>query len=77
MAETVLKIVGEVEKIWSGAELEGLEELCRPLWSIISRDVLKQKRRLGGDFAIAQAVVSRDRKSIEKPIHSIPIHSLS
>ena len=71
VAETILKSLIEVGKIWTTAEVEGLEEKCRPLWSIISREVLKQKRRLGGDFAIAQAVVSRDRKSIEKPIHSL------
>ena len=71
VAETVLKAMSEVEKIWKSADVEGLEEKCRPLWSIISHEVLKQKRRLGGDFAIAQAVVSRDRKSIEKPIHSL------
>ena len=71
VAETILKTMIEVGKIWMTAEVEGLEEKFRPLWSIISREVLKQKRRLGGDFAIAQAVVSRDRKSIEKPIHSL------
>ena len=61
VAETVLKAVSEVEKMFNTLELEGMEEISRPLWSIISREVLKQKRRLGGDFAIAQAVTSRDK----------------
>ena len=72
IAKTVLTTVPEIEKIMKSGELEGMDELCRPLWSVICRDVVRLKRRLGGDFAIAQAVISRERKSIEEPIHYQP-----
>ena len=39
--------------------MEGLDEKCMPLWAIICHEVKKQKERLGGDFAVAQAVISR------------------
>ena len=60
MAETVIQKVKIIEKAWKGGELEGLDIECGPLWSIISQEIAKQKKRLGGDFAVAQAVISRE-----------------
>ena len=36
-----------------------MEKLHRPVLRIISREVSKQKKRLGGDFAVAHAVSTR------------------
>ena len=59
MAETVIQKVKVLEAAWKGGEVEGLDEKCFPLWKIISQEIGKQKKRLGGDFAVAQAVISR------------------
>ena len=59
VAEIVIQKVKVLEAAWKGGELEGLDEKCMPLWAIICREVKKQKERLGGDFAVAQAVISR------------------
>ena len=60
VAETVIQKMKKIEEAWKGGELDDLEEKCHPLWSIISHEVTKQKKRLGGDFAVAQAVISRE-----------------
>ena len=44
----------------SKGQVEGLDEFKRPIDRIICQDIVKQKKRLGGDFAVAQAVMSRD-----------------
>ena len=36
----------------------------RPVLTIMGQDILMQKERLGGDFAVAQAVVSRESRAL-------------
>ena len=36
----------------------------RPVLKIMAKDILRQKTRLGGDFAVAQAVVSRESRDL-------------
>ena len=60
-AEIILKANKEMEKIWTAADADGsvFDAACRPLLKIMSREISKQKRRLGGSFAVAHAVVTR------------------
>ena len=44
----------------SKGQVEGLDEFYMPIGRIICQEVARQKKRLGGDFAVAQAVMSRD-----------------
>ena len=68
VAEIVIQKVKVLEAAWKGGELEGLDEKCMPLWAIICHEVKKQKERLGGDFAVAQAVMSRCVKIAENSV---------
>ena len=77
MAETVIQKVKIIEKAWKAGKVEGLDAECGPLWSIISHEIAKQKKRLGGDFAVAQAVISREgicysteRGHFQSPTHT-------
>ena len=59
--ETILKTTKEMEKLWLG-DGDGdfdFDGAVRPLLMIGCREISKQKRRLGGDFAVAHAVVTR------------------
>ena len=60
-AETILGAAKEMEKIWTDANADGsvFDAACRPLLKIMCREISKQKKRLGGDFAVAHAVVTR------------------
>ena len=58
-AETILKAGKEFEKI-SKRNFTGFDIAVQPLLKVMCREISKQKKRLGGDFAVAQAVVSRD-----------------
>ena len=60
-AETILGAAKEMEKIWTDANTDGsvFDAACRPLLKIMCREISKQKKRLGGDFAVAHAVVTR------------------
>ena len=58
-AETVLSATKAFENMARG-QVEGLEKHFEPLLRIMCREIVKQKKRLGGDFAVAQAVTSRD-----------------
>ena len=40
-------------------EVDGFDDGMQPLLKMMSREIKKQKTRLGGDFAVAHAVVSR------------------
>ena len=40
-------------------DIEKFDETMQPLSKILCREIAKQKKRLGGDFAVALAVVSR------------------
>ena len=57
--ETILKTTKEMEKFWFGDGDFDFDGAMRPLLMIVCREISKQKRRLGGDFAVAHAVVTR------------------
>ena len=40
-------------------EVDGFDDGMQPLLKMMSREIKRQKKRLGGDFAVAHAVVSR------------------
>ena len=40
-------------------EVDCFDDGMQPLLKLMSREIIKQKKRLGGDFAVAHAVVSR------------------
>ena len=57
-AEAILKISKEFEEMWKG-DISKFDEKVRPLLKIMCREIAKQKKRLGGDMAVAHAIVSR------------------
>lgn len=57
-AETILKAGKEFEKMMKG-DFTDFDIAVQPLLKIMCREITKQKKRLGGDFAVAHAVVSR------------------
>ena len=58
VAETCLSLGKEMESMMAG-DVDGFDDKMRPLLRIMCAEVARQKRRLGGDFAVAHAVVSR------------------
>ena len=40
-------------------EGDGFDDKMQPLLKLMAREIGKEKKRLGGDFAVAHAVVSR------------------
>ena len=50
-----------MQSVWAG-KVEGLVDLHRPLLSIACREIDNQKKRLGGTFAVAHAVSSRENR---------------
>ena len=38
---------------------EAFDKAVRPLYTAMANDIIRQKKRLGGDFAIAHAVATR------------------
>lgn len=56
-----MKASKEMEKIWTDSDADGalFDRACRPILKIMCREISKQKKRLGGDFAVAHAVVTR------------------
>ena len=53
------EIIMRASKIWNSSDGSSFDEKHQPLLKLISREIGKQKKRLGGDFAVAHAVVSR------------------
>merc|ERR1719188_880197 len=45
-------------------DISSFDEKIQPLLKLISREIGKQKKRLGGDFAVAHAVVSRKSRDM-------------
>lgn len=68
-AETVLSFGEKMGKFMSG-QISGnqFDEMIRPVLKIMGKDILRQKIRLGGDFAVAQAVVSRESRELLKKL---------
>ena len=57
-AVTILKLGKEFEEMWKG-KIDTFDEKVRPLLNIMCREIAKQQKRLGGNMAVAHAVVSR------------------
>ena len=57
--ETIMKTTKEMEQFWFGGEHFDFDAAIRPLLKIMCREISKQTKRLGGDFAVAHAVVTR------------------
>ena len=53
-----MKFGKEMEEMWKG-NIETFDEKMRPLLKIMCREIAKQQKRLGGNMAVAQAIVSR------------------
>ena len=58
-AETVLKSEKLFQDMMKG-DFTNFDAAVQPLLKIMCREISKQKKRLGGDFAVAHSVVSRD-----------------
>ena len=43
---------------------DGLEEKLQPFYEAMVRDLVKQRKRIGGDWGIAQAVFSRTQRAM-------------
>ena len=41
---------------------EKFAEVARPLYKVIAEDIIRQQKRLGGTFAVAQAVARRETR---------------
>ena len=53
-------------KIRATGKFDGLEEGVQPILQEMSKDISKQRKRLGGNWAIAQAVFSRSQRDFLK-----------
>ena len=60
--EAIKTTIGEFEKISLGRLDEIDWEAMKPFYTNMSKDIDTQRKRIGGDFAIAQAVTSRDMR---------------
>ena len=60
-AEILMKASKDLESllVHMDGDLASFDEKMQPLLKLMSREIVKQKKRLGGDFAVAHAVVSR------------------
>ena len=67
-AKTILKTAREMQSIWAGKVVD-FGELHRQLLSIACREIGRQKRRLGGTFAVAHAVTSRENRDFCRKVH--------
>ena len=57
LAEDVLTSFAKMEPFFSGQmSANEFEEAIKPLFKAMADDIAKQKKRLGGDFAVAHAV---------------------
>jgi len=54
--------------VFSKGMVDTFDESMQPLLKLMSREILKQKKRLGGDFAVAHAVVSRKSRDLCRSI---------
>ena len=44
--------------------MQGFGTVIRPLLKVMAKDILRQKKRLGGDFAVAFAVSRRESRDL-------------
>ena len=45
-------------------KFEGMEEKLKPMYDEMAIEIAKQRKRLGGDWAVAQAVFSRNQRTM-------------
>ena len=55
---------GEFFNAFQGEISEDFIEMSKPFYQIIAEDIVRQKKRLGGTFAVAQAVPVRKTREI-------------
>ena len=62
--ETIKAIdkASEVDELMIEGKMEEIEEKLEPMYKVMAKEIAKQKERLGGDWAIAQAVFSRNQR---------------
>ena len=63
-----------MEQFWFSDGDFDFDAAMSPLLKIMCREISKQKRRLGGDFAVAHAVVTRKSRDLCRevgPVRSI------
>ena len=51
------------KKIMQG-QFDGMEESLKPFLEIMAKHVVNERQRLGGDFAVAQAIFSRTQRDL-------------
>ena len=54
-------------KMWQGT-FEGIEEQLEPFLKLMANHIAKERQRLGGDFAVAQAIFSHKQRSLLREI---------
>ena len=57
--EIIMGGVQMFQDVFVKGMVDTFDESIQPLLKLMSREILKQKKRLGGDIAVAHAVVSR------------------
>ena len=62
--ETIQTIdkVSEVRELMIEGKMEEMEVKLEPIYKVMAKAIAKQKERLGGNWAIAQAVFSRNQR---------------
>merc|ERR1712226_1429490 len=67
-AMTILQTSADFEACING-DMGNFDNVAQPLYLAMVKDILRQKKRLGGDFAIAHAVATRhSRDNIRKEL---------
>ena len=54
-------------KMWQGT-FEGIEEQLEPFLRLMANHIANERQRLGGDFAVAQAIFSHKQRSLLREI---------
>ena len=66
-----IKIAEVAAKAWEAAEngqLDGLVEKFEPMFEEMGKDIVRQRKRLGGDWAIAMAVFTRVQREFLRKV---------
>ena len=64
----IIDKASEVEEELMQGKLDGVEGKLEPMYKIMAKDLIKQRNRLGGNWAIAQAVFSRKQRELLRNI---------
>ena len=67
VAKETMEVVDSTSVIWEEmmqgiCDKERIENVCKPFYEAMANDIIKQKKRIGGNWAIAQAVFSRNQR---------------